>query len=307
VTQVADDRMADLVTIEFEPPRGVAPWVGSVLLRERIDADTVGAWFSGQAARDVLTITKDPADERHVVLGRGPAFAQADPADRAILERLFADADAIVLDGYDKDFATAWSAAQVEMTQRIKASHYWKRRPPGGRHVGLSVLVGCGGVVAAVLALLVVVGLSLLFGAPGAVAFAIVVPVLAAVALYRFLLPSRTAAGSALALRTESFRRFLAASEGRHVQWAWEHGLLREYSAWAVALGTADAWQRAMERTGVPPAELTSGPLLVYAMAPSFSAGHTAPSSSGGGGAGSWGGGGGGVGGGGGGGSSGSW
>ena len=43
--------------------------------------------------------------------------------------------------------------------------------------------------------------------------------------------------GSALALRTESFRRFLAASEGRHVQWAWEHGLLREYSAWAVALG----------------------------------------------------------------------
>ena len=131
-------------------------------------------------------------------------------------------------------------------------------------------------------------------------------PALVAFVLYRFMLPSRSAAGSAVALRTESFRRFLAASEGRHVQWAWEHGLLREYSAWAVALGTADAWQRAMERTSIPPAELTTGPLLVYAMAPSFSSAHTAPSSSGGG-AGSFGGGGGGVGGGGGGGSSGSW
>ena len=152
--------------------------------------------------------------------------------------------------------------------------------------------------------LLVVVGLSLALGPPGGIAFAVVVPALVAFALYRAMLPSRSAAGSALTLRTESFRRFLAASEGRHVEWAWQHGLVREYSAWAVALGAAAAWQRAMERSSVPPAELATGPLLVYSMAPHFSSAHTAPSSSGGGG---WGGGGGGVGGGGGGGSSGSW
>ncbi len=63
---------------------------------------------------------------------------------------------------------------------------------------------------------------------------------------YGSMLPSRTATGSALALRTESFRRFLASSEGRHVDWAWEHGVLREYSAWAVALGAAEAWSRAI-------------------------------------------------------------
>ena len=166
--------------------------------------------------------------------------------------------------------------------------------------------MGCGGVAVAVFALLVVVGLSLLFGAPGAIAFAIVVPALVAFVAVPLHAAVAQRGGQRVALRTESFRRFLAASEGRHVQWAWEHGLLREYSAWAVALGTADAWQRAMERTSIPPAELTTGPLLVYAMAPSFSSAHTAPSSSGGG-AGSFGGGGGGVGGGGGGGSSGSW
>ena len=87
-----------------------------------------------------------------------------------------------------------------------------------------------------------------------------------AASLYRTLLPVRSATGSALALRTESFRRFLAASEGRHVEWAWKQGLLREYSAWAVALGAATAWERALAASSVPPVEYASGPLLVYSM-----------------------------------------
>ena len=117
------------------------------------------------------------------------------------------------------------------------------------------------------------------------------------------MFPARTATGSALALRSESFRRFLAASEGKHVDWAWQQGLLREYSAWAVALGAADAWAKAVQSSNIAdPQVALAGPLLVHSAASSFSSARTAPSSSGGGG-----GGGGGVGGGGGGGSSGSW
>ena len=142
-------------------------------------------------------------------------------------------------------------------------------------------------------------------GPLGALAFGLVVPALAAFAMYRSLLPARSATGSALALRTESFRRFLAASEGRHVEWAWTHGLLREYSAWAVALGAASTWERAMAASSVPPTELSTGPLLVYSMGSSFAGSHTPPSSSGAGGSGGFSGGS--VGGGGGGGSSGSW
>ena len=88
--------------------------------------------------------------------------------------------------------------------------------------------------------------------------------------MYRTLLPVRSATGSAFALRAESFRRFLKASEGRHVEWAWKQGLLREYSAWAVALGAADAWERAMQASSVSPAELSTGPLLIYSMGPSW-------------------------------------
>ena len=98
---------------------------------------------------------------------------------------------------------------------------------------------------------------------------------------YSAMVPSRTATGSALALRTESFRRFLAASEGKHVQWAWDNGLLREYSAWAVALDAADAWERAIRASNIPePQVALSGPLLVHSLAYSMASTSTQPSSS---------------------------
>jgi uncharacterized membrane protein len=109
----------------------------------------------------------------------------------------------------------------------------------------------------------------------------------------------RTPAGSGLWLRVESFRRFLAGSETFHAEEAAKRGLLREYTAWAVALGEIDRWRRAVETSTVIPRDAGLG--YVH-MAPLLMAGttaaSTAPSSSGSGGGGSVGGGGGGGGGG---------
>jgi uncharacterized membrane protein YgcG len=135
-----------------------------------------------------------------------------------------------------------------------------------------------------------------------------ILPGLAGLTAYSGLLPSRSAVGSALALRSESFRRFLEASEGSHVDWAWQRGLLREYSAWAVALGAADAWGRAVAASAVSPPEVRMNTMPLFmstqssAWQQSFTAPHQSSSSGGGGGFSS-----GFSGGGGGGGSSGSW
>ena len=86
-----DDDMDELATTEFVPPTGHRPVAGHVLLRERIDDDTVGAWFSGQAADDVIAISKDDDDD--VVLRRGPRSPSAGGRGRAILARLFAGGD----------------------------------------------------------------------------------------------------------------------------------------------------------------------------------------------------------------------
>jgi uncharacterized membrane protein YgcG len=309
VRLVADDDLADLATIEFVPPKGVDPWQGAVLLRERIDDESVGAWFSGLAARDVLAIERDGEDT--AVLRRGAQLERARPEESAVLSELFADGEEIPLGRYDKDFAKAWNRVRADQERSIAASGFWKRDAPRATRTRFSwtvlvvlfiwVIIGAGSILSAVFGV---------FSSPlGAIVFGIIVPGIVALVAYRTLLPVRSATGSALALRTESFRRFLAASEGRHVEWAWKQGLLREYSAWAVALGAATAWERALAASSVPSVEYASGPLLVYTMGPSFASGHTAPSSSGGSGGGFSGGGfsGGSVGGGGGGGSSGSW
>jgi hypothetical protein len=308
---VADDQMDDLVTTEFVPPRGIEPWQGAVVLNERLDNETVGAWFSGLAARDVIILERDGDD---VVLRSGPRRGSLDERQNALVDQLFGGRESFALGSYDADFARAWNDVRAAQAAEVAQRGWWRRGGPAG---GAGLGFGLSGFVVIGLIWLFLGAGSLLtavagvFKGPlGAVLFAIAVPALAAYAMYRSLLAARSASGSAIALRAESFRRFLEASEGRHVEWAWKHGLVREYSAWAVALGAASAWERAMAASSVPPAEANlGGALLVYSMAPSFHTSYTAPSSSGSGG-GSFGGGGfsgGSVGGGGGGGSSGSW
>ena len=119
----------------------------------------------------------------------------------------------------------------------------------------------------------------------------------------------RTPAGSGLWLRTESFRRFLAGSEAHHAEEAAKRGYLREYTAWAVAVGELDRWSRAVAASSAAQADPGAAryPVMVPALLSGSSEASKQPSSSGSSGGWSSGGGGGGVGGGAGGGGGGSW
>lgn len=312
--RVPDDELDELAAIEFVPPAGIEPWEGAVVLDEAITSATVNAWFSGVIAHDGVTIERHGDD---VVLRPGPARGALDPGTAARIDQMLDGRDALELGSYDRAFTETWADVRRDLVARIAASGWWTRMPPGVR-AGLGSAPGAAIVLAIIAFVLFGTGsaLTAIFGvfrsAPLAIAFGISVPAITAMFVYRVLLPARSATGSAIALRTESFRRFLATSEARHVDWAWEHGLLREYSAWAVALGTAEAWSGALAASNVPQAEQTvaAGPLVVHTMGPSITASHTRPAPSGGSTGGGFSGGGfsgGSVGGGGGGGSSGSW
>lgn len=304
---VSDDRMAAMTTIEFVPPKGVEPWQGAVLLREQINDETVAAWFSGLVAKEAITLEKVDGD---LVMGTGPKRESIDALSASRLELMLNGHDTLKLGAYDKDFATGWKTVKHDQDEAIKASGWWRRLPPnsasaGGLPAAMLFAVLIIAVFGGASALVVVLDVLALW--PFALLFGVALPMLVAWAVYRSLLPALSATGSALALRTESFRRFLEASEGQHVEWAWKNGLLREYSAWAVSLGAADAWGKALANSNVAPSEIGSfNPLLVYSMGSSFAHTRTVPSSSGSSGF-SGGFSGGSVGGGGGGGSSGSW
>ena len=310
VRLVADSKMSELATIEFVPPKGIEPWQGAVLLTEKFDRTTIAAWVSGLVAKEAITLTEDDG----ITIHRGPKYGQLDPDTAKIVNQMLDYKDELKLGTYNSNFGQAWS--QVATTERdsIANSGWWKRLPPGSAKKGGSATAYIGFVVV----LFFVFGagsfVSALFGLVGgmvpALIFAVLVPFIFAHFLYRVMLPARSATGSALALRAESFRRFLDASEGKHVDWAWKQGLLREYSAWAVALGAADAWGRALATSNVPAPEMhmAASPIWLYSMGSSFDSTRVAPTQSGSSGGSSFSGfSGGSVGGGGGGGSSGSW
>ena len=301
---VTDRELQGMATTEFEPPRGLRPWHGALLLNERVDNNSVSAWFSDQIAQEVISLTGE--GNRTVV--QGPKFAQAPQVVRERVQRMFAGGDQLTLGSYVPELGLAWRAVDAEQRAFARESGWWKKFPPGSiPSFPASYTFGFLAVLAAVA---VGVWRGFLHAWPLAIGVSLLIPTLAARSAYHRLLPVRSAKGSAVALRAESFRRFLQASEGSHVDWAWKHGLLRDYSAWAVALGAAEAWGRAVAASAVPPPEVAAGtmPIWVYTNSAVWNSTMTKPQPTGGGSGGGFGGfSGGSVGGGGGGGSSGSW
>ncbi|MBI4934621.1 MAG: DUF2207 domain-containing protein [Actinobacteria bacterium] len=300
VRLVTDKELEALATTEFEAPRGLRPWHGALLLEERVSASTVSAWFSDQIAQEVIELSPD--GDR---ITPGAKLNQAPPVTQQRVAKLLGTDDVITLGSYRKSLTDLWTEITEEQKVAAKESGWWKRGSPGSNTFPpalFAVMVLMAGVLfmafwAGLRQSVIVTVFVSFFG-----------PALAALISYAALLPRRSASGSAAALKAESFRNFLEKSEGQHVDWAWKHGLLREYSAWAVALGAADAWGRAIAKSAVPPQDVSTNtlPLLMYTHSSMWHSTYTPPSSSGSGGSGG-GFSGGFSGGGGGGGSSGSW
>jgi uncharacterized membrane protein YgcG len=298
--RVDADKLASLATVEFVPPVELTPAQGGVVLAERVRDEHKVAWLIGAAIDGYVDLERNRST---VTLVRLP---RRDGSTTYTLDSAFAGRERLLLGTYDEHFARAWKAVGDELTAWQRSSGLWD--PAGGQRRILALVLG--GVLA--LAGLVVAAA----GGAGAnrwgaawlplVAFgALLAGAGLAAAVRAWELRVRTAAGSGLWLRVESFRRFLAASEAHHADEAAKRGVLREYTAWAVAVGEIDHWSRVVAASAAArdPATVhyaTIAPAL-YTAAEATS---TEPSSSNGGGGG---GGGGSVGGGSGGGGGGSW
>jgi hypothetical protein len=286
-----DEReLAEMATTDFAPPGELDPAQGGLVLAEQVRPEHKVAWLIQAAIDGAVELEEEGDQVRLVRKGALPGP----------LATAFGSRDVVELGAYDATFAAGWRAVGDDLDAWATGSDLWDpqadRRKLVVRGVGALVMV-----LGAVLAFaggfaasrwgwpgigLVVVG-SLLGGGGFA-------------ALVRgWELRVRTPRGSGLWLRVESFRRFLHESEGFHAEQAAARGVLREYTAWAVALGEIDHWQRAVAASSAIPADAGLGYVhLAPVLARSTSAAATAPSSSGGGGGGSVGGGGGGGGGG---------
>jgi hypothetical protein len=294
--------LADLATIEFAPPRELTPPEGGIVLVESVRPEHKVAWLMNEAIAGAIDVDDSSSP---VVLRRRDL---GDPTAAPVLNAMFDGRDEIALGRYDRDFAAGWGRLSNDLEQWADTSGLWD--PAGDHRRTIVRVLGIVGFVGGVAVAAICAGVSATRGSGWLVGVAIGA-VLAGVglagAVRAWELRVRTPKGSGLWLRVESFRRFLAASEAQHVEEAARRGVLREYTAWAVAVGEVDRWQHAMQAaTNVPQDNIGSALAFAYlasTLSSATSSASTPPSSSGGGGGGF----GGGVGGGGGGGGGGSW
>jgi hypothetical protein len=290
-----ESELAEMATTDFAPPSELTPAQGGLLHAERVLPQQKVAWLIQAAIDGEIDLVEE--GKRTVRLVRKGQLSGP-------LSTAFGGRDEVELGSYDSTFASGWGQIDGQLQAWSLTSGLWDPLADR-RKTTVRVLGGLAMVLGAVLAFfggfaasrwgerwIVVVVLGSLVAGGGFAAM-----------LRGWELRVRTPYGSALWLRVESFRRFLAGSETFHAEEAAKRGVLREYTAWAVALDEIDRWERAVEGSTAIPQEAGLGfvhmaPALVH----STSRASTAPSSSGGGG-----GGGGSVGGGGGGGGGGSW
>ena len=296
--RVDSDELAQMATTEFAPPGDLTPAQGGIVLRETVNPEHKVAWLIEAAIAGDVDL--DEEGGKAVRLRR----TGHSPDRSGILDVAFGGRDQIELGKYDESFGQAWGQVGMQLETWRAGSGLWD--PAGDRRRIAALVVG---ILATVVGVLIVIGGGFLAnnqgGGTGLVVAAVGAALAAgglAAAITGWELRVRTPAGSAAWLRVESFRRFLAESEAYHAEEAAKRGVLREYTAWAVAVGEIGRWSRAVAASTVIPA--AAGVSYVY-MAPlliaSTNSTATAPTSSG------SGVGGGGVGGGAGGGGGGSW
>jgi hypothetical protein len=291
-------KLASLATVDFAPPAGLSPSQGGVLLSESVAANHQAAWIMQASVDGFVTIE---GTGKNVIIRRNPVNSgYATP----VLDRAFQGADTIALGSYNASFAAAWKMIGADLDGWRKRSGLWE--PSSDLRVMITRALG--GLLFAGAGVCTVWSAAKAAAQGGAwvavlIATAFVFGVAIAATLFASELRVRTPQGSGLWLRTESFRRFLHESEARHVEYAAEHNMLREYTAWAVALGEVKRWTAAMNASTIAPqlndndAFFTAAPYFA-AVAASASTEPSSSSSDSGGGGGSVGGGGGGGGGG---------
>ncbi|MFE0383402.1 DUF2207 family protein [Streptomyces bungoensis] len=307
VRRVEVERLARTVTPSATPPDELTPAQGGLLRLEKVTDQHKVAWLLSAAADGHITIGGD--DDHPVLKRRGAERRPVDEEAGDVLDKMFSTRTSLPLGSRDPWFREGWEHLSRKLEEWREGSDLWDRsateRVRGAR--GADLLAALLGFVLAV-AGGILNGRRIAAGLPvllvGAVAAGVGVAVLARV----WELDRRTPRGTALWLRVEAFRRYLADPAGCPGELPAGEQADR-FTAWAVALGADTAWERAVgasasaartkRRFSLDLTDVLLAAVVLSSAAP--------PSSSGGGGSGGGGSSSGGVGGGAGGGGGGSW
>ncbi len=242
--RIDSSELAEMASIEFAPPKELTAWQGGIVNAEEIEDRHKVAWLLEAAIDGYMTLD----DQDGVTLHR---VAHAPDDTTALLDIGFEDRSEMTLGSYDRSFASMWAGIDTKLSAWSMSSELWD--PMGRRRQSRAAVLGVVAVVVGA-----VVGaygtLSVVGHGAGWIPLVAVGALVAGAGLAAtssaFELLVRTPHGSGLWIRVESFRRFLHESEGPQAEEAAKRGVLRQYTAWAIALDEVQHWSKAVKAAG---------------------------------------------------------
>ncbi|MFI7009665.1 DUF2207 domain-containing protein [Streptomyces sp. NPDC050145] len=254
-------RLAGTVAPSSTPPQDLTPAQGGVLHSETIEDRHKVAWLLNAAAEGRLIIE---GDDRHPVLRRPEEpVLPANREIRDVLDMMFSDRTAMALGTRDPWFKKGWNDLTWKLDVWRKNSGLWEtasfRAAPHA--VTACLIAGALGLVLAVTGG-ALEGRRIAAGTVLVIVAAVLSGTSVAALVRLWELERRTPLGSARWLEVEAFRRYLsdpAACPGEPL----DERQRDLYTAWAVALGVEEAWERAVTATTAPEPVTVRRPLTL--------------------------------------------
>ena len=232
--------------VEFAPPKGIPPRLVGACAREGTANEDITATIIDLAVRGYI----------HMDQGEGDTFGfrrtNADPAtlnpvEREIYDGLFAAGPTIASTAMSSvGFYDTYAGFQSLLKREFDAQKWYKSNPKSVvtayRIGGIAIAVG-GSALALVLG-----GALAASGLPGlgwlAIPFLVLGIGMAAVAKR---MPVRTPVGSAVAIQSLGFKKYLETAEADQIKWEEGQDIFSQYLPYAISFGCADRWSNLIQ------------------------------------------------------------
>ena len=206
-------------------------------MEESVKEDHKTAWLLERAISGEIELSEDNGSR--VLIDK---FSQR---SAGTLDTIFDGREEVELGEYDKAFTSGWEKLENDLNAWMWESNLWSF----SRTKAISWIA-----IPIAFAVFIWAGFTthnapIRVFDPWTIISTIIFGSVIAVCYRAWELAVRTPKGTGLWIQIEGFRKFLSQSEAKHVELASENGVLREYTAWAVSLGEADAWKRAFQQS----------------------------------------------------------
>lgn len=233
--------------VAFEPPRGIPPrLVGAVVREGSADVD-ITASIIDLAVRGYVQMNQQEGDDftfTRTNLDPG----SLNPVDRQIYNGMFATGPTLTKAAMSSQgFYETYSGFQTTLRREFAAQNWYKTANPTSLVMGYRVggfLIAAAG-TAGFIYLGTVLGRAGLFGV-GWLAVPCLILGLGMIVLAKRM-PARTPLGSAVAVQSFGFKKYLETAEADQIRWEEGQDIFSRYLPYAISFGCADHWAKIFE------------------------------------------------------------